>query len=210
MTTRPTDTGGPSPARAGRQPADVAAAVAQLEADPGRIDVLFPAARRLAVREGLDADEARARLLLALPGDADTVADAVARVYHQGDPAEKHAVLVALPRLDDDGREARIGDAALPLVRDALRTNDTRLVAAAMGPYAERHLDDAAWRQAVLKLVFMGVPVSVVSGLERRADDELARMASDFADERRAAGRVVPTDVDLLLGPGRPASDTTS
>jgi uncharacterized protein (DUF2267 family) len=209
MTTRPTETGDTSPARAGRQPADVAAAVAQVAADPGRIDVLFPAARRLAVREGLDADEARAGLLLALPGDADAVADAVARVYHQGDPAEKHAVLAALPRLDDE-REARIGDAALPLVRDALRTNDTRLVAAAMGPYAERHLDDAAWRQAVLKLVFMGVPVSVVSGLERRADDELARMASDFADERRAAGRVVPTDVDLLLGPGRPASDTTS
>ncbi|RKT79342.1 hypothetical protein DFJ68_2809 [Terracoccus luteus] len=208
MTTRPTETGDTSPARAGRQPADVAAAVAQVASDPSRIDVLFPAARRLAVREGLDPDEARAGLLLALPSDA--VADAVARVYHQGDPAEKYAVLAALPRLDDAEREARIGDAALPLVRDALRTNDTRLVAAAMGPYAERHLDDAAWRQAVLKLVFMGVPVSVVSGLERRADDELARMASDFADERRAAGRVVPTDVDLLLGPGRPASDTTS
>ncbi len=208
MTTRPTEAGATSPARTGRQPADVAAAVDQVASDPSRIDVLFPAARRLAVREGLDPDEARARLLLALPGDAATVVEAVTRVYHQGDPAEKHAVLVALPHLDDDEREVRIGDAALPVVRDALRTNDTRLVAAAMGPYAERHLDDAAWRQAVLKLVFMGVPVSVVSGLERRADDELARMASDFADERRAAGRVVPTDVDLLRGPGRPASDT--
>lgn len=210
MTTRPTEAGATSPARTGRQPADVAAAVDQVASDPSRIDVLFPAARRLAVREGLDPDEARARLLLALPGDAATVVEAVTRVYHQGDPAEKHAVLVALPHLDDDEREVRIGDAALPVVRDALRTNDTRLVAAAMGPYAERHLDDAAWRQAVLKLVFMGVPVSVVSGLERRADDELARMASDFADERRAAGRVVPTDVDLLRGPGRPASDTTT
>lgn len=210
MTTRPTEAGATSPARTGRQPADVAAAVDQVASDPSRIDVLFPAARRLAVREGLDPDEARARLLLALPGDAATVVEAVTRVYHQGDPAEKHAVLVALPHLDDDEREARIGDAALPVVRDALRTNDTRLVAAAMGPYAERHLDDAAWRQAVLKLVFMGVPVSVVSGLERRADDELARMASDFADERRAAGRVVPADVDLLRGPGRPASDTTT
>ncbi|MEK8109707.1 EboA domain-containing protein [Micromonospora sp. M12] len=50
-----------------------------------------------------------------------------------------------------------IGGAGVPLLHDAIRTNDTRLVAAALGPYA-RHLDPAAWRQAVLKCVFSGVP----------------------------------------------------
>ncbi len=60
--------------------------------------------------------------------------DALARVYREGTAAERRAVLHALPHLVP-------GPDALPLVEDALRTNDTRLVAAALGPYAARHLD---------------------------------------------------------------------
>ncbi len=84
------------------------------------------------------------------------------------------------------------------LAADALRTNDQSLVAAAVGPFAAAHLDPHAWRHAVLKLVFMGVSLDAVAGLDDRADDELARMARDFAAERRAAGRVVPDDVARL------------
>ena len=40
--------------------------------------------------------------------------------------------------------------------------------------------------------------LEAVSGLAARADDELDRMARDFAAERRAAGRPVPTDLDRL------------
>ncbi|MEU4745114.1 sugar phosphate isomerase, partial [Actinosynnema sp. NPDC023658] len=39
-----------------------------------------------------------------------------------------------------------------------------------------------------------------VADLDRRADDELLRMVSAFADERRAAGRPVPADALDLLG----------
>jgi hypothetical protein len=42
------------------------------------------------------------------------------------------------------------------------------------------------------------VSLTAASGLAARADDELARMARDFAAERRAAGRPVPTDLDRL------------
>jgi hypothetical protein len=108
-------------------------------------------------------------------------------------------VLLALPALDAPGRANAIGDAALPIVRDALRTNDTRHVAAARGPYAAGHLDDAAWRQAVLKVIFMGIPVEQVAGLAERSDAELARMVRDFAAEREAAGRVVPPDALTVL-----------
>jgi uncharacterized membrane protein len=52
---------------------------------------------------------------------------------------------------------------------------------------------------AVLKLVFMGISLSTVTDLHERADDELARMACDFAAERRAAGRATPEDLHLLL-----------
>jgi hypothetical protein len=54
----------------------------------------------------------------------------------------------------------------------------------------------------VLKAVFVGAPVSRVVGLDRRATPELRRMASDYAAERRAAHRVVPEDVALILNSG--------
>lgn len=84
------------------------------------------------------------------------------------------------------------------LTSEALRTNDPRLVAAAMGDFGAAHLDDHAWRHGVLKLVFMGVPLSVVAKLDERRDAELAAMASRYAEERRAAGRSIPTDLGLI------------
>ena len=136
------------------------------------------------------ADDARILLLHAARADADTLT----RVYRQGTAAERRAVLQALPHLVP-------GPDALPIVEDALRTNDTRLVAAAVGPYAARHLDDHNWRHAVLKCLFTGVPVDAVADLPRRAraDAELARMLGDYADERTAAGRPVPADLHRVL-----------
>ncbi|GAA3881562.1 EboA domain-containing protein [Streptomyces lacrimifluminis] len=120
--------------------------------------------------------------------------DALTRVYRQGTAAERRAVLHALPHLV-------AGPDALSLVEDALRTNDTRLVAAAVGPYAARHLDAHNWRHAVLKCLFTGVPVDAVADLQHRAqaDTELARMLDDYAAERTAAGRPVPEDLHRVL-----------
>jgi uncharacterized protein (DUF2267 family) len=179
--------------------ATIADALAQVASDPTTIERHFPAAARVAAREGGDGDAAREALLLAIPGHAAYVVDVVRRVYEHGDPAERRAVLLALPALDAAERGNAIGDAALPIVRDALRTNDTRLVAAALGPYAAAYLDDDAWRQAVLKVIFMGIPVEHVAGLAARSDAELARMVRDFAAEREAAGRVVPPDALTVL-----------
>lgn len=137
------------------------------------------------------ADAARVLILHAAHADA----DALSRVYSQGTADERRAVLHALPHLVPDG------PAALPLVEDALRTNDTRLVAAALGPYAARHLDAHAWRHAVLKCLFTGVGLDHVADLDRRArgDGELARMLGDYAAERTAAGRPVPEDLHRVL-----------
>lgn len=136
------------------------------------------------------ADAARVLLLHAAEADPATLT----RVYEQGTAAERRAVLHALPHLVQ-------GPQALPLVEDALRTNDTRLVAAAVGPYAARHLAPHDWRHAVLKCLFTGVPVDAVAGLDRRAraDAELARMLGDYAGERTAAGRTVPSDLHRVL-----------
>ncbi|MFB9466623.1 EboA domain-containing protein [Streptomyces cinereospinus] len=136
------------------------------------------------------ADAARVLILHAAGADP----AALTRVYRQGTAAERRAVLHALPHLVP-------GPDAVALIEDALRTHDTRLVAAAVGPYAARHLDPHGWRHAVLKCLFTGVPVDSVADLERRAraDAELARMLGDYAAERTAAGRPVPGDLHRVL-----------
>ncbi|MGW2045988.1 EboA domain-containing protein [Streptomyces sp. NPDC001858] len=161
---------------------------------------LAEAGRRCGSRH---ADAARVLILHAARADP----AALARVYYQGTADERRAVLHALPHLVP-GAEAR------PLVEDALRTHDTRLIAAAVGPYAARHLDAHAWRHAVLKCLFAGVPVDEVAGLEQRAraDGELARMLGDYAAERTAAGRPVPADLQRVLtltDPDTPTPPTT-
>ncbi|MFJ7412760.1 EboA domain-containing protein [Streptomyces sp. NPDC098077] len=144
------------------------------------------------------ADSVRSLLLV----EARATLPSVTRLYEQGTAAERRAVLLTLHRLD-------LGDTALPLVEDALRANDTRLVAAAVGPYGGDHLDTHAWRHAVLKCLFTEVPVAAVARLADRArgDAELARMLGDFADERTAAGRTVPEDLRTVLDLTAPADE---
>lgn len=133
----------------------------------------------------------RVLLLHAARPDAATVT----RIYERGTGAERRAVLLALPHLP------LAPDDVVPLIEDALRANDTGLVAAAVGNGAAAHLDDHTWRHAVLKCLFTGVPTAAVAGLADRArgDGELARMLRDFAAERTAAGRPVPDDLSHVL-----------
>ncbi|MFE9723882.1 EboA domain-containing protein [Streptomyces sp. NPDC005794] len=146
------------------------------------------------------ADSVRALLLV----EARAGLPAVTRLYEQGTAAERRAVLLTLHRLG-------LGATALPLVEDALRTNDTRLVAAAVGPYGAAHLDAHGWRHAVLKCLFTEVPVEALDRLGERAhgDAELARMLGDFAAERTAAGRAVPAGLRTVLDLTAPAPAPT-
>ncbi|ROQ65050.1 sugar phosphate isomerase/epimerase [Rathayibacter sp. PhB152] len=192
-----------------------AGACAVLREQPRRIERYFPAAGREAGRaplrpdtdpqgfvHGTQDDAARSALIAAAASalDDDDLAALLLRLYRGGDDAERRGVLVGLHALTAAGRTgAPLVAAGRELIADALRANDTRLVAAAMGRFAEEHLDAHAWRHGVLKLVFCGVPLAAVSGLERRSDPELAAMAGRFADERRAAGRTVPDDLAVLL-----------
>lgn len=181
-------------------PAWLESALTRVAAEPAAIGTLFPAAGRRCGRGPLDAvpgwtvdDAARVLLLTALPLRGAALAEEVEALYRFGSATEKRAVLYALALLDNE-----IGAGAVELLHDAVRTNDTRLVAAALGPYAH-HLGDPMWRQAVLKCVFMGIPLTVVHGLAERADAELATMLAGLAQERRAAGRDMPADALELL-----------
>jgi hypothetical protein len=172
--------------------------VAAIEADAGAVRSRFPMAGRKVGRAPLDPDAspddvhawtiddaARTLMLVAL---GDGVEAELRDLYRFGDAAERRGLLRALPHLP-------VGDRALDIVDDAIRTNDTRLVAAALGPYATEHLDAAAYDQAVLKCVFIGVPITPLDGLPARATAETARMLAAFVHERVAAGRDVPAEV---------------
>jgi hypothetical protein len=67
-------------------------------------------------------------------------------------------------------------------------------------PLPFRAFDDVAWRQLVIKALFVEAPLWRVYGLDKRLDAELARMALDLADERRSAGRPVRHELWLCLG----------
>ncbi|AKZ53233.1 hypothetical protein SAM23877_7489 [Streptomyces ambofaciens ATCC 23877] len=137
------------------------------------------------------ADSARVLLLTAARPHPATLT----RLYRQGTAPERRAVLLALHPLHCD---PAVG---LPLVEDALRTNDTTLFTAALGPYTARHLDAHQWRHAVLKCLFTDVPVTRIDGLAARArgDAELARMLRAHAAERTAAHREIPAGLPHVL-----------
>ena len=182
----------------------LAAAVSAVHADPASVHVRFPAAAREIARSSAAPseigvfrieDEVRVRLLEAFAAvtvQPQTLTDVVATLYRHGDADERRAVLLGLHRLP-------FGERGLELVQDGLRSNDPRLVAAALGEYGSRHLDPAQWRQGVLKCLFVGVPLKLVVGLPDRCDGTLREMVAAYARERTAAGRDVPEDARRLL-----------
>lgn len=185
-------------------------ALDRVRQDPGAVHTLFPAVRRNVGRGPLDVDAdpadlfawtiddaARTLLLLALGDEAGAVLE---ELYRNGDPAERRAVLRSLVLVPS-------GDAGPWLVDDAVRTNELALIAAALGPYAFERLDDAAVAQAVLKCVFVGIPLAGLDGLEERITPELSRMLAAYVHERIAAGRAVPADVWPVIERYPPADE---
>jgi hypothetical protein len=177
-------------------------AIETLESEPAQIRTLFPVVGRKVGREPLDPeadpddphawtvdDAARVLLLVALGADAEPE---LRDLYRYGDAAERRGLLRALAYLP-------IVDRGVGLVDDAIRTNDTRLIAAALGPYATVHLDDAAYDQAVLKCVFSELAIMPLDGLPQRATPEGARMLAALVHERIAAGRHVAAEVWTVI-----------
>ena len=83
----------------------------------------------------------------------------------------------------------------------ACRTNAKDVFEALVceNPYPAAHFPELGFNQAVLKAIFMEVSVRRIEGLNARITAELKRMVSDFASERRAAGRAVPEDTGTIM-----------
>ncbi|MEW5726753.1 MAG: EboA domain-containing protein [Pseudomonadota bacterium] len=162
------------------------------------------AARRLAELDVLGvegwsaADAARVALLRRrLAGMAD---DAAARLVERhvrtGDNAEREAVLKGLMALPGPRRFLAT---AVDACRAAVLTTFTAV--ACDNAYPARHFTAPAFRAMVVKALHLGVPLARIHGLAGRRDAELARMAEDYASERRLAGRPVAPDLSLIAIP---------
>ena len=84
---------------------------------------------------------------------------------------------------------------------DAVRSNIGPVFdAIAFGnPYPLQHFSELAWNQLVLKCIFNDKPIHLIEGLDERANQALAHTLADFAHERWAAGRRVPSQVWRLI-----------
>jgi hypothetical protein len=89
----------------------------------------------------------------------------------------------------------------LASVVDACRTHILPLFesVACENPYPARYFLDRNFNQMVLKALFNGVALARIVGLSSRLNAELSRMAGDYANERRVAGRSIPSDITLVM-----------
>ncbi|MBI1381848.1 MAG: hypothetical protein GC161_12265 [Planctomycetaceae bacterium] len=138
----------------------------------------------------------RVDLALALAESGGEAADATLEdAFRFSDEGETAALLRAAAHLPRSERwRWRVGEGCRSNMRSVFEA------AACDTPYLDWHFDDDAFRQAALKCLFVGAPLWRMVGLERRLDATLARMALDYTDERRSAGRHVPVDLWLCLG----------
>ncbi len=74
---------------------------------------------------------------------------------------------------------------------NALRTNVSTIFKALAhnNPYPSIYFDDQQWNQMYLKTAFMQEDLSAILDIDKKANKDLARIISDYAHERWAAGR---------------------
>jgi hypothetical protein len=142
-------------------------------------------------------DAGRAVLLLtraAAASDPGQFVQAATECYERGDSSEQQSWLKSIAVLPEPER-------LLPVVIDACRTNILPLfeAVACENPYPARYFPDRNFNQMVLKALFNRVALSRIVGLAGRLNADLTRMAADYAAERRAAGRDVPSDIGLAM-----------
>ncbi|MHC2991504.1 hypothetical protein OB13_07875 [Pontibacter sp. HJ8] len=140
---------------------------------------------------------ARTLLLLALPHDDEKVlASKLFRLFNTADMGELVALYASLHLLPYP--HAFVKQAA-----EGVRTNMGNVFEAIAldNPYPADYFEEGAWNQMVLKTVFVGKPLYRIYDLEKRSNPTLARILSDYAHERWAAGRSVTPELWRPVGP---------
>jgi hypothetical protein len=142
------------------------------------------------------AQTARTVLLATVPPHPAT--DYVATLEQLFDTAEMNelvALYAALPLLAHPAAFAH-------RAAEGVRSNMAPVFGAvALGnPYPAEQLDETAWNQLFLKAVFTGRDLSLIWGVDQRANANLAQICVDYAHERWAARRPVTPELWRPLG----------
>jgi hypothetical protein len=114
-------------------------------------------------------------------------------LFRTGDNAEREAILKTLILLPAPGRFL---DIALDGCRSSVQTTVEAITLDNV--YPSRYFPAESYRGMVLKALHLGLPLTRIDGLADHLDEELIRMAEAYASERRAAGRTIPADFELL------------
>ncbi len=115
------------------------------------------------------------------------------QLLEAGEMGEQVSILRTLSLLPEPARFLEAGV-------QACRTNARDVFEAIVceNPFLVEHFPPLNFNQAIMKAIFMEVPLARVERLEQRITPELSRMAAGYVSERRAAGRPVPKDAEFL------------
>jgi hypothetical protein len=137
---------------------------------------------------------ARASLLLHFPASRETEhVEALRLLFSAADVREQMALLRFLPLLPFPRLYQGFAEAG---VRSSITAVFEAIAFENAYPYAQ--FDVPQWNRMVLKALFQDLGVERIVGLETRRNAELARMAADLVNERRAARRPLPPGVDRV------------
>ncbi|MFS4456889.1 EboA domain-containing protein [Maribacter sp. 2304DJ31-5] len=121
-----------------------------------------------------------------LEGDKEFFSDKVANIIQVADTGELETFLKFLILLPGPETFKETAVAALrtniSTVFDAITLNN---------PYPAKYFNDQQWNQMYLKAAFMERDLSLIHSTDQRANEDLARIISDYAHERWAASRKI-------------------
>jgi hypothetical protein len=139
---------------------------------------------------------ARTLLVLALPSDdSQKYLQILEQLFIAADVGELVALYQALPL-------SPYPEKLKKRAAEGVRSNMTAVfnAIALQNPYPSEYFDNLPWNQMVLKALFVGSSLNLIHGLDDRMNPELKRMLSDYADERMAASRSVPSELWRMVG----------
>ncbi|GHA79356.1 EboA domain-containing protein [Pontibacter akesuensis] len=155
------------------------------------------------IRPGFDpsrwtaAQAARTLLILSMPyQDGEAFRQQLETLFNTADMGELVALYAGLPLLPHP-------ELFRERAAEGFRTNmgDVFEAVALDNPYPADYMHEDAWNNMVLKTLFVGKPVFRIYGIEKRRNAKLARILSDYAHERWAAGRPVSPELWRPVGP---------
>lgn len=139
----------------------------------------------------------RILILLELPFEnATAFLSSYESLFSTADLGESATLYEALPLLP-------FPEKLIARCQEGVRTNMGQVFesVANNNPFPADYLSEDAFNQMVLKCVFVGKPLHKIIHLQQRLNQDLARMAIDYAHERWAAARELTPEIWQLVQP---------